>query len=184
MIELLQVIDWAESRAEINAAKIAAVGISFGGINSAIAMGIDKRLKAGVFIVTGGNGPKIGWETRTSDYNKGRKQTRAGYQKTLNSYMQYLAEVEEKGFERVTPPKQIFLCDPMTFAHHLRQRPVLMINALWDRAIPKEATLDFWKAAGKPPISWLPATHPTIWLWYPLIRGKIIRFLKSAFNIR
>jgi hypothetical protein len=184
VIELLQVIDWAESRAEINAEKIAAVGISFGGINSAIAMGIDKRLKAGVFIVTGGNGPKIGWETRTSDYNKGRKQTRAGYLKTLNSYMQYLAEVEEKGFERVTPPKQLFLCDPMTFAHHLRQRPVLMINALWDQAIPKEATLDFWKAAGKPPISWLLATHPTIWLWYPIIRGKIIRFLKSTFNIR
>jgi hypothetical protein len=72
----------------------------------------------------------------------------------------------------------------MTFAHRLRRRPVLMINAHWDQAIPREATIDFWKEAGKPTISWLPATHPTIWLWYPLIRGKIIRFLKSAFDIR
>jgi cephalosporin-C deacetylase-like acetyl esterase len=184
VIDLFQVIDWAESRAEINAAKIAAIGISFGGINSAIAMGIDKRLKAGVLIVTGGNGPKIGWETRTSDYNKGRKQTEAEYRNTLNSYMHYLAEVEKKGFERVTPPRKTFLCDPLTFAHRLRKRPVLMINARWDQAIPREATLDFWKAAGEPPISWLPATHPTIWLWYPLIRGKIIRLLKSAFDIR
>ncbi len=183
VIELLQVIDWAESRAEINAEKIAAVGISFGGINSAIGMGLDKRLKAGVLIVTGGNGPKIGWERRTSDYNQGRKQTRAEYEKTLKSYMKYLAEVKEKGFERVTPPRKTFLCDPLTFAHLLRQRPVLMINAHWDRAFPKETTLDLWEAAGKPPISWLPATHPAIWLWYPIIRGKITRFLKSALSL-
>jgi hypothetical protein len=183
IIELLQVVDWAERRPEIDAARIAAVGISFGGINSAIAMGIDERIKAAVPIVMGGNSVKIGWETRTSDYNKGRQQTREGYLKTLNSYLNYLAEVEEKGFDRVTPPRQIFLCDPMTFAHRLRRRPVLMINARWDHSIPREATLDFWKAAGEPPIIWFPATHPTIWLWYPLIRGKIVRFLKSVFNI-
>jgi hypothetical protein len=184
VIDLRQVIDWAESRTEINAGKIAAVGISFGGIISAIAMGIDERIKAAGLIITGGNSTKIGWETRASDYNKGRKQTKEGYEKTLKSYIKYLADVEEKGLEKVTPPLESFWIDPMTFAHRLRQRPVLMINALWDLAIPKEATLDFWKAAGKPPISWLPATHPTIWLWYPLIRGKIVRFLKSAFDMR
>jgi dipeptidyl aminopeptidase/acylaminoacyl peptidase len=184
VIDLFQVIDWAESRAEINAEKIAAVGVSFGGFVSAIAMGIDKRIKAAGLIVTGGNSTKIGWETRASDYNKKRTQTKDGYQKTLDSYMNYLAEVEEKGLEKVTPPEESFWIDPMTFAHLLRQRPVLMINALWDLAIPKEATIDFWKAAGKPPISWLLATHPTIWLWYPLIRRKIVRFLKSTFDMR
>ncbi len=184
VIESLQLIDWAESRKEIDAQKIAAVGISFGGINSAIAMGLDKRLKAGVFIVMGGNSTKIGWETRTSDYNKERKQTKEGYEKNLKTYMDYLAEVEAKGLENVKPPQESFWIDPMTFAHRLRRRPVLMINAHWDQAIPKEATLDFWEAAGKPPISWLPATHPTIWLWYPFIRGKITRFLKSTFDVR
>jgi cephalosporin-C deacetylase-like acetyl esterase len=184
VIESLQVIDWAESRQEIDAQKIAALGISFGGINSAIAMGLDKRLKAGVFIVTGGNSTKIGWETRASDYNKGRKQTKEGYEKTLKTYMKYLEEVEEKGLESVTPPQESFWIDPMTFAHRLRQRPVLMINARWDQAFPREATLDFWKAAGKPPIYWFPTTHPTIWFWYPLIRCKIVRFLESAFDRR
>jgi cephalosporin-C deacetylase-like acetyl esterase len=184
VIDLFQVIDWAESRDELNATKIAAVGISFGGFISAIAMGIDKRIKAAGLIVSGGNSTKIGWETRASDYNKKRTQTREAYQRTLKSYMEYLAEVEEKGLEKVKPPEESFWIDPMTFAHRLRQRPVLMINALWDQAIPKEAAIDFWKAAGEPPISWLPATHPTIWLWYPLIRRKIVRFLKSAFDRR
>jgi len=184
VIDLLQVIDWAESRAEINAEKVAAVGISFGGFVSAIAMGIDERIKAAGLIIIGGNSTKIGWETRASDYNKGRKQTKDGYRKTLDSYMKYLAEVEEKGLEKVAPPQENFWIDSMAFAHLLRKRPLLMINAHWDLAIPKEATLDFWKAAGEPPISWLLATYPTIWLWYPLIRCKIVRFLKSAFDMR
>jgi len=184
VIDLRQVMDWASQRAEINAEKIAAIGISFGGFISAITMGIDKRIKAAGLVITGGNSTKIGWERRASDYNKGRTQTKAGYEKTLNSYMKYLAEVEEKGLEKVTPPQESFWTDPMTFAHLLRQRPVLMINSLWDEAVPKGATLDFWKAAGKPAINWFPATHATIWLWYPLIRHKIVRFLKSTFDMR
>jgi fermentation-respiration switch protein FrsA (DUF1100 family) len=52
----------------------------------------------------------------------------------------------------------------MTFAPYLRERPILMINALWDEFIPRQATLDFWKACGKPDIKWFPAAHATIWL--------------------
>jgi cephalosporin-C deacetylase-like acetyl esterase len=175
VVDLRQVIDWASRRAEINAKKIAAIGISFGGFISAIAMGIDRRIKAAGLIVTGGNNSKIGWEKRASDFKE-----EAEYQDIQNAYRQYLDEIAEKGFEKVTPPRESFLTDPMTFAHLLRRRPVLMINARWDEAIPREATLDFWKEAGKPTISWFPATHATIWLWYPFIRRKIVNFLKET----
>ncbi|MEE8419882.1 MAG: hypothetical protein V3R92_00310 [Dehalococcoidales bacterium] len=62
--------------------------------------------------------------------------------------------------------------------------PVLMLNASWDEYIPKESTLDFREACGKPPITWFPATHATIWLWYPLIRRNITRFLRSTLEMR
>jgi esterase/lipase len=181
VIDLRQVIDWAESRNEINDGKIAAIGISFGGFISAIAMGIDKRIKAGGLIVTGGNSSKIGWENRASDYNKTHPQTKTDYQNNQRAYRHYLKEIAKKGWLKVKPPRESFLTDPMTFAHLLRKRPVLMINALWDEAIPREAVRDFWKEAGKPPITWFPATHPTIWLWYPFIRRKIFRFLGGVF---
>ena len=58
VIEVRQVIDWASSREEIDSEQIAVIGISFGGFISAIAMGIDERIKGGEFIVTGGNGEK------------------------------------------------------------------------------------------------------------------------------
>ena len=42
--------------------------------------------------------------------------------------------------------------------------------------------LDFWQACGQPAIIWIPATHATIWLWYPVIRRKIVAFLSSTFG--
>jgi esterase/lipase len=183
VIEVRQVIDWASSREEIDKEKIAVAGISFGGFISAIAMGIDQRIGAGVFIVSGGNSEKISYMSKLSTITKDYSRTKAEYQHIQQSYLQYLTEVAEKGFENVNPARKSFLTDPMTFAHRLRQRPVLMINARWDEAISADATLDFWKECGEPNIIWLPGTHATIWLWYPFISRKIAGFLTATFGV-
>jgi len=182
VIDVRQVIDWAGGRAEINKEQIAVIGISFGGFISAIAMGLDKRIRAGAFLVAGGNSEKIMWKDKHRTAQKENHCTEAECYDTHSSYAQYLAEVADKGFENVTPVKQSFLTDPMTFALYLRERPVLMLNALWDEYIPREATLDFWEACGKPAIAWFPATHTSFWLWYPLISRKIARFLEATFG--
>ena len=182
--DIRQTIDWASGRAEINKEQVAVVGVSFGGFISAITMGVDERIKAGVFLIVGGNSEKIGRKSRKQSMRKGFKQrTEAEYNEIQRDYAQYLAEVAEKGFENVTPVRKSFLIDPMTFAPYLRERPVLMLNALWDEYIPREATLEFWEACGKPDISWFPGTHTTFWLWYLLISRKIARFLGETFGI-
>jgi hypothetical protein len=183
VVEISQIIDWASSRAELASEQIAVMGISLGGFISAIAMGLDKRIKAGVFLVAGGNSEKITWNTRNKLIAKGHGCTEAECHEIRSHYPQYLAEIAERGFGNVAPAKQCFLTDPMTFAPYLRGRPVLMLNALWDEAIPKEATLDFWEACHKPSILWLPGGHVTFWLWYPLIERKITGFLTSTFGI-
>ena len=146
-------------------------------------MGIDKRIRAGVFVVAGGNSEKITLKSRRSDFRKHYNYNEAQYHQNQKLYTQYLAEVAEKGFENVNPEKDFFLTDPMTFAYYLQNRPVLMINALWDEAIPREAALDFWEACGKPEIVWYPATHAFIWLLYPLVSRRVSRFLTSTFGI-
>ncbi len=183
VIEVRQVIDWASVREEIDEEKIAVAGISFGGFISAIAMGIDERVGAGVFIVSAGNSEKINHMSQLSTLTKDYRRTEAEYQRIQQSYMQYLTEVAEKGVEYVTPARDSFLTDPMTYAYSLRQRPLLMINARWDEAISADAALDFWRACGRPDIMWLPATHATIWLWYPRIRRKIASFFKISFGM-
>jgi len=183
VVDVRQVVDWAGDRAEINQEQIVAVGISLGGFISAITMGVDNRIKAGVFLVTGGNSEKMMRLCRSRAFKKGYNRTESEYNDLQSDYMQYLSEVAEKGFENVNPVRKSFLTDPMTFASYLRKRPVLMVNALWDEAIPREAALDFWEACGKPDIAWFSATHASIWLLYPLISRKISRFLTSTFGM-
>lgn len=178
--DIRKVIDWANTRSEIDNERVAVAGISFGGFVSAIAMAIDKRIKAGVLVVSGGNTEKM---TRHSFILKRQYHNNAAeYSKNQERYRQYLDEVEKKGFENVNAAKQSYLTDPMTFASQLRGRPVLMLNALWDEMIPRVAAIDFWWESGKPPIVWLPATHATIWGWYPFIGPRVARFLKA--NLR
>ncbi len=183
VIEIRQIIDWASKRPEINEDQIGVVGISMGGFISSIAMGLDERIRAGVFIISGGNSERITWHTKNEAIIEGHGCTQAECHEIHNHYPKYLADVAEKGFENVTPIKGCFQTDPLTFAPYLKKRPILMINALWDEAIPKQATLDFWEACGKPAILWLPGTHVTVWLWYPIIQRETAGFLKSAFSL-
>ncbi len=178
--DVRQVLDWAGTRPELDQEKISVVGISFGSFISSIAMGLDKRIRAGVLIESGGNTDKI---TRHSLMLRWQyKYDPVAYCRNQEDYARYLSEVEEKGFDFVDAGKSSYLTDPMTFACSLRGRPLLMLNALFDEMIPRVATLDLWKACGKPQIKWFPATHASIWFWYPLIGPQISRFLKASFK--
>lgn len=183
VIDVRQVIDWVKDKAEIDEKRIAVIGMSMGGLVSAIAMGVDKRIAAGVFIVTGGNLEEITWNGKSHAARRGHSCTQAQCHDIYSHYPRYLAELAERGFENVTAAKECFLFDPMTFACSLRGRPMLMINALQDRFIPRRSTLDFWEACGKPHIIWLPASHATIYLQYPVISREITDFLQSTFGM-
>ena len=183
VIDVRQVIDWAATRPEINERQLAVIGISFGGFISAITMAVDKRIRASVLLTTAGNLEKIAKLSKTLPKEWGHSNTEAEFNSRQSRYAQYLDDVAKKGLENVSPTENGFLNDPMTFAYYLRKRPMLMINALWDEVIPKQATLDFWGACDKPAIAWFPGGHATIWLWYPLIFRKIICFLRSSLGL-
>jgi dienelactone hydrolase len=182
VIEARQVLDWANSRPELDTERIAALGISLGGFVSEIAMALDKRIKAGVFMVAGGNSEIITWNTKSEAIVKGHGCARDECREIHSRYPQYLEEVAQKGIDNVIPYTHCFLTDALTFASYLRERPVLMLNAKWDKTVPKEATLDFWEACNKPAIRWLPGSHITFWLWYPVIARNITNLLGSIFG--
>jgi pimeloyl-ACP methyl ester carboxylesterase len=180
--DISQIVDWAETMKEIDHEKVAVIGLSLGGFIGSIAMGIDERIKAGVLIVTGGNSAKISRYNRVGGVWKRHQMTAEQYEQYEADYLPYLEAVSKQGWENVQPERIYFLIDPLTYAHRLRERKLLMINARWDEFIPTEATLDLWKALGECQIMWLPATHASIWLWYPLIASRAYKFLTSAFG--
>ena len=178
VIDIRQIVDWAGKNGHINTEHIAVVGISLGGIITAISMGVDKRIGAGVLIVAGGNYQSGAWLRKTDPGH-----SESEYSQLENLYNGYLNKVLEKGVEKVNPPKKSYLTDPVTFASYLRRRPLLMLNAIWDERIPKQNTIDFWEACDQPAIKWYPATHSSIWLLYPLLLGQTMNFLKSTFSL-
>ena len=107
VIDVRQVLDWWAAR-NGSSPKTAVVGVSLGGIISAIAMGLDKRIHAGVCVVTGGNYELPEWDRR-----KNNRRDPATLGEALARFASYRAEVTEKGFENVTPPKESYLTDPL-----------------------------------------------------------------------
>ncbi|MDV2988947.1 MAG: alpha/beta hydrolase family protein [Dehalogenimonas sp.] len=179
VVNIRQALDWAESRSELDSRHMGVAGISFGGYVSAIALGLDQRLRAGALLFTGGNLEKLA-RTRSS-----RKYARYAvsdelYRKNQSRYMAYVAEVAARGFENVSPPQLGYLFDPYTFTPELKTKPVLMMNALWDEYFPKEAVNDFWQASGKPRQVWLPAGHATAWVFYPVIRRQVVDMFRKT----
>jgi len=178
VIDIHQVVDWAQNTELIDKERIAVIGISLGGIISAITMGLDNRIRAGVLLVSGGNYENPEWLKKTGD-----NRTEMEYLEGQRLYRRYCAEVAEKGFNNVEAPRRSYLTDPVTFGSLLRNRPLLMINAMLDERIPRQSTVDLWEASGKPKIIWLPGTHSFIWLLYPHIRNEILKFLDSTFGV-
>jgi cephalosporin-C deacetylase-like acetyl esterase len=178
--DIHQVVDWALTRPEIDPQQIAVTGISFGSFVASIAMALDKRLMAGVLVESGGNSEKM---TRHSFMlSKAYKTDTEKYLQNQQVYSSYLKEVREKGFEKVVPPPKVFLNDPLTFANLLYKRPLLMINALWDEMIPRISTQELWEAVGQPAIKWYPATHASLWLFFPFIGPVMSKYLTSVYS--
>jgi len=177
--DVRRIVDWMSLNGHLNHRQIIVIGLSLGAFISSIAMGVDQRIKAGIFIVHGGNSGKIMQLSRISNFRKTYRTSDEEYKKNQESYIKYLNEVTNKGFDSVSPEQRNFLIDPLTYAPMLRGRPTLMINALWDELIPQEASLDFMNACGCKRITF-PSTHASIWIWYPMIVSRINDFLKSS----
>lgn len=177
IIEIRQVVDWAYTRTEIIDDKIGVAGISLGGMISAIAMAVDKRIREEIFITIGGNLEELGWGGKNGGNQVGHTCTREECHAVYRQYPDYMHKVAEKGLKNVTPAKECFLIDPLTFASYLKERPVLMINGKDDEIVSERSTLVLWEACGKPRLIWMAGTHAGTYSQSTLISTEIVNFL-------
>ena len=180
--DVRRIIDWAGQNETYHSRQISIIGLSLGAVVGSIAMGVDPRIKAGVFITHGGNTGKMMQTNSVSRFGRRYRLPDKEYQENQKNYADYLVKVSNKGFENVEPAQRTYLIDPLTYAPMLQGRAVLMINACWDEIFPEATSLDFSQACGKCERIVFPATHAGIWLWYPLIMRRIDKFLRFALN--
>jgi predicted esterase len=176
-------VEWATTSDNIDSGKIAIIGASMGGMISTIAMALEPRIAAGIFMVTGGNLEEMSWAGAKDLPAIGHACTREECREVYSHYPTFLEEVTAKGLADVTPAKECFLFDPLTFAPGLQGRPILMLSALEDEIVPRISATSFWEACGEPRIVWLATNHMGIYMQQSVTEKEIAGFLKSVFQI-
>jgi pimeloyl-ACP methyl ester carboxylesterase len=162
----------------------AIIGVSLGALIAVISAGMEPRF--------GGLVPMLGGGDLDIIVFKGKYRTPVGREledahirlenrrNARRIYQEYLQEVRSAAHPLdVTAPLHFFLFDPLTFASHLRTKPVLMLNARYDPLIPRAAARQLWLELGKPPLSWFWGTHWTGGPWKPYTLLRVTRFLRG-----
>lgn len=141
VLDVRRAADWLSAQPEIDAGQLGIMGISLGGITSALSAGVEPRYRKVGLLLAGGDAAQFPWGSPK-----------------LVKMRQYW---ERSGFTQESLISTLRPIDPVTYAHRLRGRNVIMLNAAHDEIIPRGCTEALWEAAGKPKIQWWDAGHIT-----------------------
>lgn len=172
--------------------KFSIMGFSFGGMIGTIAMGVDNRINEGVFVVTGGNYRYITWKSLATRLIRKKYETESNFGlygctekkcvKIHKNFYEYIENLKKPmDLDKVPCAKGCFLFDPLTFAHFIKGRKVVLYNAVFDEVIPRKAANELWQEMGKPERHWLFADHVTIILYRKQILNRALKlFINSV----
>lgn len=159
VLDIRRATAWLAQRPEVDATRLGIVGISLGGIMSALAATGEPRLKNVAIVLGGGKLADILWSNEIREARDFREQWLAEGG-TQTSFREALAPI-----------------DPATHGHLLKGRRVLMVAAKNDEVIPPESAVALWESIGKEPeLVWLDAGHYTALRYLPRELVRLDRF--------
>ncbi len=154
---LLDILEW---RPDVDRERIAVAGVSVGGIIASLLHGTDERVKAGIFVMPGGDVANILADSR---------------ERPIRAFRQNLMEregIDLAGFiERMRPLMDPL--DPIRFAGRIDRASVFLASARFDRIIRPEHTEVLWDALGRPAWTRMPVGHYQVLpvFWWVVHRG-------------
>ena len=137
VIDIRRLIDWAESRPEIDSRRIGIIGFSISAVVASVASAVEPRIKAGVSVMGGGNFHEIMGFCSASDVLAAR-------QAILKRFGWSAKELEAK----VEPASR--LINPVRYGAGINPGRFLIIESADDQYIPHSARDDLWEAFGRP----------------------------------
>lgn len=160
------------------------LGYCLGGMVSVIIGALEKeRINHTILMAVGGHMARLFWESPTIAFarrgfkkGEGRKGFLDERERLINIFdkdiekLEYLSSVSELLDSDVHP---LFKVDPLAYAKFVQADKVTMIEALFDRALPKQSRKLLWKLLGKPRKYIVPIGHVT-WLPFEYALGKYV----------
>jgi dienelactone hydrolase len=156
-----RLLDWLAADPRIDPERLAAAGVSLGGMLAATLMGVDERIKAGIFIMAGGGLPEIIHDSADGRLRWFRERARAATGlATRDAFVSELRPLVED-------------VDPLTWAARIDPDRALLVSARFDRVVPGANARALWEAMGRPTWVRVPSGHYEIlpFFWWSVGRG-------------
>jgi dienelactone hydrolase len=136
VIDIRRLVDWAETRPEIDRDRIALTGFSLGAMVASLALSNEPRLTAGILVV-GGASPQEAFATCGGSAGAMRQMITERFKWSAAQFRNSL----ERPLSRI---------DPARFAGKVDARRVLIIEAGEDSCLSQASRQKFWEAMGRP----------------------------------
>jgi dienelactone hydrolase len=137
VLDVRRIIDWAQTRPEIDWDRIAIIGFSHGALLASIATVAEPRIKASIFVMGGANPHELiaGCQLERTDSVRTVVQQRFGW--NLEEYQQELEAI----FAPLNVARYAGLVDP---------KHILIIDSYHDTCIPRTSRDALWETMGRP----------------------------------
>ncbi|MEY2429258.1 MAG: hypothetical protein QOJ40_2143 [Verrucomicrobiota bacterium] len=167
------VIDWLQTRPELDANRIGVLGTSMGAIKGALLAPVDSRVKASVLGLVGGDVPYILTYSQEGGLRGG------GIVSHRNAYLlKHHVRLEE--FKRRL--EQTVTYDPLFFAPSVDPAKVLLFLGALDTIVPFKKGLELRRAMGKPQTVVMFSGHYTTMFYLLYIRSAAFEFFQTRFG--
>lgn len=162
------VVDWLETRRDVDPDKLGAFGISMGGILTSILLAVEPRLSSGVVALAGADVPGIIGRSVEGRLVKWRAARAADL------------GVGEGAVEALL--RAALVSDPGHVAPFVDPRRVLLVSTRWDDVVPTEHQELLWERLGRPLRYDLPAGHYTGIIFLPWIMDQAVDWFGQRFQ--
>jgi acetyl esterase/lipase len=157
-----RVIDWVESRPNLDASSLAVFGASLGGFNALFLAAVDERVRAVAPALIGGSLPYVLVSSDQRRIIRATDNLKATMSLDDDQLMEYLSANIQS--------------DPLAIAPHVNADRVLMVMTKFDKTVPYDAQLRLRGAMGSPEAITLPAGHITAAAYLFYLRTRVLRF--------
>jgi dienelactone hydrolase len=157
-----RVIDWVETRPDLDASRIAVFGASLGGFNALYLSAMDPRVSVAATALVGGSLPYV----------------------LVNSDERRIVEATEAAKARLSMDDEQLLdflgdkieTDVLALAAHMNADRVLMVLTKYDTTVPYDSQLRLREAMGSPEAITLPTSHNMAAAYLFYLRSRILKF--------
>jgi hypothetical protein len=166
VVRIRQVVDWMQTRPEVDPDRLGCYGISMGGIACVMASAVEPRFKATVAALAGGTITEILTTSTDSLLTKPRRR----YLERNHMDVATLKRLMEESIKS----------DPIRLAPYVDATRMFMFIAAFDRTIGRRHSLNLWRALGRPRVVFLPAGHYTSYLLLPYLKFASLRYFQET----